>query len=65
MLIQVGGFGIMTLATLLTLVLSRRLGLRSRLVAQTETPRRTRRRPRVLLRVAVTMLAFEAVLAAC
>ena len=36
-LIQVGGLGIMTLASLLALLLSRRLGLRARLIAQTET----------------------------
>ncbi len=34
---QVGGFGIMTLATLLGLIMWRRMGLRSRLVAQAET----------------------------
>jgi trk system potassium uptake protein len=37
LLIQVGGLGIMTLATLFALLLSRRLGLRARLVAQAET----------------------------
>ncbi len=36
-LIQVGGFGIMTLASLLTMVVWRRLGLRSRLTAAAET----------------------------
>lgn len=36
-LIQVGGFGIMTLASLLTLLVSRRLGLRMQLTAQAET----------------------------
>jgi len=36
-MIQVGGFGVMTLATLLGLVISRRLGLRSRLLAAKET----------------------------
>ncbi|WP_418275041.1 TrkH family potassium uptake protein [Isoptericola jiangsuensis] len=36
-LIQVGGFGVMTVASLLGLVLSRRLGLRSRLVAAEST----------------------------
>jgi trk system potassium uptake protein len=36
-LIQVGGFGIMTLASLLGLVVARRLGLRSRLTAAAET----------------------------
>jgi trk system potassium uptake protein len=36
-LIQVGGFGIMTLASLLGLLVTRRMGLRSRLTAATET----------------------------
>ncbi|MFC8190123.1 TrkH family potassium uptake protein [Cellulomonas sp. NPDC057328] len=36
-LIQVGGFGIMTFASLLGLLVSRRLGLGSRMVAATET----------------------------
>lgn len=36
-LIQVGGFGIMTMATLLGLIISRRLGLRTRLTAAAET----------------------------
>jgi potassium uptake TrkH family protein len=36
-LVQVGGFGIMTLASLLALFVSRRLGLRTRLTAAAET----------------------------
>ena len=36
-LIQVGGFGIMTLASLIALFLSRRMGLRTRLTAAAET----------------------------
>ena len=36
-LIQVGGFGIMTLASLLGLLVARRMGLRSRLTAAVET----------------------------
>ena len=36
-LIQVGGFGIMTLASLVGLLISRRLGLRTRLIAAAET----------------------------
>lgn len=36
-LIQVGGFGIMTMASLLGLLVSRRMGLRSRLTAAAET----------------------------
>ena len=45
-LIQIGGFGVMTLASLLGLLISRRLGLGSRLLAAKETksvrPRRRR-----------------------
>ncbi|MGY1846199.1 MULTISPECIES: TrkH family potassium uptake protein [unclassified Blastococcus] len=37
LLIQAGGLGIMTVASLLVLLLSQRLGLRARLVAQAET----------------------------
>jgi potassium uptake TrkH family protein len=36
-LIQIGGFGIMTLSSLIALVLARRLGLRQRVVAAAET----------------------------
>ncbi|WP_129668293.1 potassium transporter TrkG [Phytoactinopolyspora endophytica] len=36
-LIQVGGFGLMTMASLLVLLVSRRIGLRSRLTAAAET----------------------------
>ena len=36
-LIQLGGLGIMTMATLVTVLVSRRLGLRAQLLAQTET----------------------------
>jgi trk system potassium uptake protein TrkH len=36
-LIQMGGFGIMTLATLLALLVRKNIGLRGQLVAQTET----------------------------
>ncbi|GAA1787806.1 TrkH family potassium uptake protein [Planosporangium flavigriseum] len=63
-LMQVGGYGIMTLATLLGLLVSRRLGLRTRLIAQAET-RITdlSQLRRLLVRVAVLMLAFEVVIA--
>ena len=65
LLIQVGGLGIMTLATLLALLLSRRLGLRARLIAQAETralsPSDVRR---VVGRVVAFSLATEAVIAA-
>ncbi|WP_205740323.1 TrkH family potassium uptake protein [Haloactinopolyspora alba] len=36
-LIQIGGFGIMTMASLLVMMISRRMGLRSRLTAAAET----------------------------
>ncbi|MBX6768983.1 MAG: TrkH family potassium uptake protein, partial [Actinomadura rubrobrunea] len=36
-LVQVGGLGIMTMATLVAVLLSRRLGLRARMAAQAET----------------------------
>lgn len=64
-LIQIGGFGIMTLASLLGLLVSRRMGLRSRLTAAAETKSigigdvRT-----VLFGVARVSLLFEGVTAA-
>jgi potassium uptake TrkH family protein len=65
LLIQVGGFGIMTLATLLAVVVSRRLGLRSRLAAQAETRTLALGDVRkVLARVALTMAACELVVSA-
>ncbi len=64
-LIQIGGFGIMSLATLLSVVVSRRLGLSSRLVAQAETKTLALGEVRrVLGRIAVTVVAVEAVVAA-
>jgi trk system potassium uptake protein len=61
LLMQVGGFGIMSLATLLGLLVSRRLRLRTRLVAQVETHTLALGDVRaVLLRIAVTVLAIEA-----
>src|SRR4030095_16593905 len=60
-LIQVGGFGIMTLATLLALLVRKSIGLRGQLVAQTETHTLNLGDVRaVLLRVAKIMLTFEA-----
>lgn len=63
-LIQVGGFGIMTLASLLTLIVWRRLGLRSRLTAAAETkalgPGEVKR---VLWGVLLITMAFEAAIA--
>jgi trk system potassium uptake protein len=62
LLMQVGGFGIMAMATLLGLLVSRRLRLRTRLVAQAESHALALGNVRgVLLRIAVTVLAFEAV----
>lgn len=63
-LIQVGGFGIMTLATLLGLLVGGRLRLRDSLVARTETHTvNIGEVGTVLRRVAVTMLTFEAAIA--
>ena len=63
-LIQVGGFGIMTLATLLGLLVGGRLGLRSSLVAQAETHTLNLGEVRhVVRRVAVTMALFETAIA--
>lgn len=60
-LIQVGGFGIMTLATLLALLVRKSIGLRGQLVAQSETHTLNLGDVRaVLLRVAKIMLGFEA-----
>jgi trk system potassium uptake protein len=60
-LIQVGGFGIMTLATLLALLVRKNIGLRGQLVAQSETHTLNLGDVRtVLLRVARIMLSFEA-----
>lgn len=64
-LIQVGGFGIMTLATLLTLLVRKSIGLRGQLVAQSETHTLNFGDVRsVLFRVARIMLVFEAATAA-
>jgi potassium uptake TrkH family protein len=64
-LVQIGGYGIMTLATLLGLLVSRRLGLRTRLVAQAESRVDDLSQLRgVLVRVALLMLCFEVAIAA-
>jgi potassium uptake TrkH family protein len=64
-LIQIGGFGVMTLASLLGLLVSRRLGLRSRITAAAETRSvgigDVRR---VVTGVVLASLLFEAVTAA-
>src|SRR5215203_1902773 len=60
--IQAGGLGIMTLATLFALLLSRRLGLRARLIAQAETKALSAADVRrVIRRVVMFSLATEAV----
>lgn len=62
--IQTGGFGIMTFASLLGLLVSRRLGLRTRLVAQAETNSLQLGDVRqVLIGVAVTSLLIEGIVA--
>jgi potassium uptake TrkH family protein len=63
-LIQVGGLGIMTLASLLALLVARRLGLRGRLVAQAEraAPELSDIR-RLVLSVVLLSAFFEAVAA--
>ena len=65
LLIQIGGFGIMTLASLLALLVSRRIGLKSRLIAQTEMKTLGLGDVRnVLLGVLAFSLLFEAIAAA-
>jgi potassium uptake TrkH family protein len=60
-LIQVGGFGIMTLATLLALLVRKTIGLRGQLVAQSETHTLNFGDVRsVLFAVARIMVLFEA-----
>src|SRR5215203_1837802 len=60
--IQAGGLGIMTLATLLALLLSRRLGLRARLIAQAETRALSAADVRrIIRRVVIFSLLSEAV----
>lgn len=64
-LIQVGGFGIMTLATLLALLVRKNLGLRDQLVAQSETHTLNFGDVRsVLVRVAKIMATLESLTAA-
>jgi potassium uptake TrkH family protein len=65
LLTQIGGFGIMALATLLGLLVTQRLGLRSRLVAQAEqSSLQFGNVRRILTRIAVTMLVFETLITA-
>lgn len=59
-LIQIGGIGIMTLASLLALLVARRLGLRTRLIAQAETAAPELQDVRRLVRgVVLLSLLFE------
>ena len=65
LLIQVGGLGIMTLASVFAVLVSRRLGLRARLIAQAETKAlRAADVRRLVLKVVVFSLVAEAVVAA-
>jgi len=64
LLTELGGFGIITAATLLTLTVSNRLGIRTRLLAQAEGRSLGLANVRqVLLRVGQTMLACQGVIA--
>lgn len=64
-LIQVGGFGIMTLATLLAILVSGRLGLRQSLVAQAESHARELGDVGAIIRtVGVSMITVEGAIAA-
>ncbi len=63
-LIQIGGFGVMSLATLLGLLVARRLGLRTRLTAVSETHTvAVGDVRRVLLGVAIITITTEAIVA--
>lgn len=63
-LVQVGGFGIMTFATMLGVLVSGKLGIRSMLSTQTESHSTSPGDIRGLVRrVALTMLVFETILA--
>jgi potassium uptake TrkH family protein len=63
-LVQIGGFGIMTLTSLLALLVVRRLGLRSRLIAQAESGTlQLGDVRRVLLGVLMLSAIFEAIAA--
>lgn len=63
-LIQVGGLGVMALATLLTLAVRGRLGLRTTLVAQADTHSTSLGDVRVVLgRMVILMLSIETVVA--
>lgn len=62
--VKVGGYGIMTAATLLALLVARRLGLRTRMLATSESRSLDLANVRgVLVRVALIQLAFEVAVA--
>jgi len=63
LLIQIGGFGIMTLATSLALLVNHRLGLRTTLVAQAETSVSLGDVRKILRRIVVMTVAIESVTA--
>jgi trk system potassium uptake protein TrkH len=62
LLFQVGGFGIMTAATLLTVLVARQLGLANRMITQVETKRGLGDIRGVVLRIGATVLLCEAAL---
>jgi potassium uptake TrkH family protein len=65
LLMQLGGFGIVTAATLLTVAVSHRMGLRTRLLAQAEERSLGIADARkILVRIALTMLTGEGIIAA-
>ena len=65
LMIQLGGLGIMTAATLLILLVSRRLGVKTRLIAERESKALSFGNVRqVIVRIAVLFVSFQAVLAA-
>jgi len=65
LLFETGGLGVMVLATLLVMAVSRRLGLSVRLLAQAATQTSALGEARqVVVRVAITMLIFQSLLAA-
>lgn len=65
LMMQLGGLGIMTAATLLILLVSRRLGVRTRLIAERESKALSFGNVRqVIVRIALLFITFEAVLAA-
>jgi len=63
LLIQIGGFGIMTLATSLALLVNHRLGLRTTLVAQAETSVNLGDVRHIVRRIVMMTLVIEAVTA--